>query len=138
MTLSSEDKAERFNVVFHKVEPSDAIVTRAAQLFAKLFRKFPSVMYGTMTIEGRHHHHHNGNLYHVALRIHLPGGDVVVSHDPEQNHAHEDLYVAMRDACEAARRQLMHVAARNQGQALRHEHSRFEGNPRHSSLWDSE
>jgi hypothetical protein len=28
--------------------------------------------------------------------------DVEVTHDPELNHAHEDVYVAMRDAFRAA------------------------------------
>jgi hypothetical protein len=135
MTISKEI-SERCTVVFHKVEPSEAVVARATQLMGKLLQGFPVIMHGTMTIEGRHHHHHQGNLYHVAVRFHLPGGDVVVSHDPERNHAHEDLYVTMRDACGAARKQLAQAAARAQGAGRRHEHSRFEGNPRNSSAWE--
>ena len=138
MAAVSREISERFSVVFHKVEPSDAVVTRAAQLFAKLVRFAPSLMHGTMTVEGRHHHHHQGNLYHVSLRLQLPQGDGGVSQDPQRNHAHEDLYVAMRDACDAARKQLMHLTSRSQGQGLRHEHSRFEGNPRNTQLWDNE
>ena len=129
---------ERATVVFHNVEPSDAVEARALQLLGKLLTFFPSIMRGVITIEGRHHHHHQGNVYHVALRFHLPGGDVVVSHDPERNHAHEDVYVAMRDACEAARKQLANSIKRQQGAGLRHERSRFDGNPRNSSAWKGE
>ena len=127
--------SERCTIIFNKVEPSDALMGRAQQLLGKLLTLFPAIMRGTMTVEGRHHHHHQGNLYHVTLRFHLPGGDVVVSHDPERDHAHEDLYVAMRDACEAARKQLAQVIGRKQGRGGRHDRSRFEGNPRNSSAW---
>ena len=82
-----------------------------------------------MTIEARHHHHHQGNLYHIGLRIRLPFRDVVVSRDPEQNHAHEDIYVAMRDAVDAARRQLMAYEEEFGGKNVRHEKERFENRP---------
>jgi hypothetical protein len=131
----SKEISEHFTVVFHNVDPSEAVLVRARQLLGKLLTYFPSIMRGTMTIEGRHHHHHQGNLYHVALRVHVPRGDVVVSHDPERNHAHEDLYVAMRDTCEAARKQLSCALSQGRGAGLRHERSRFEGNPRNSSAW---
>jgi hypothetical protein len=134
----SKEIPERSTVIFHNVEPSEAVESRALHLVGKLVTFFPSIMRVVMTIEGRHQHHHQGNIYHVSLRFHLPGGDVVVSHDPERNHAHEDLYVAMRDACEAARKQLSHSIHRQQGPGLRHERSRFYGNPRNSSAWEVE
>jgi Sigma 54 modulation protein / S30EA ribosomal protein len=96
----------QFSVVFHAMDPSDAVRDRGLYLMGKLARANRMIMRGTMTIEGRHRHHHQGNLYHVSLRLHLPGHDIFVTHDPERNHAHEDVYVAMRDACEAARKQL--------------------------------
>lgn len=116
----------RSRIVFHNAEPSDAVRTRAQHLLAKLFQFHPSIMRCTMTVEGRHRHHHQGNLYHVSLRVHVPGADIVVSQDPERNHAHEDIYVAMRDACEAARRQLDGCVERRAGKGARHEQERFE------------
>ncbi len=50
---------------------------------------------------GRH-----GHLYQVRIELALPGDDIVVSRDPGVDRAHEDVYVAVRDAFEAARRQL--------------------------------
>ncbi|MFN4894322.1 MAG: HPF/RaiA family ribosome-associated protein [Pseudomonadota bacterium] len=126
--------SERCTVVFHQAEPSEAVDIRAKHLMARLLRYFPAIMHGTMTIEGRHRHHHQGNLYHISLRFHLPGGDVVVSHDPERNHSHEDIYVAMRDACRAAQKQLEQAISRAQGAAVRHQRARFEGNPRNPPL----
>lgn len=122
-------ESARFTVVFHNAEPSDAVRTRAEHMLEKLLLFQPDIMRGTLTIEGRHRHHHQGNLFHVSLRLHLPGNDIVVSHDPERNHAHEDVYVALRDACDAARKQL-HTLGRSSGKGVRHARQRFEGNPR--------
>lgn len=96
----------QLSVVFHGMDPSAAVRDRGIYLMKKLARANPAIMHGTMTIEERHRHHHQGNLFHVSLRLHLPGFDVIVTHDPERDHAHEDAYVAMRDACAAARKQL--------------------------------
>jgi hypothetical protein len=129
---------ERATVAFHNVDPSEAVESRGLYLLGKLLNLFPSIMRGVMTVEGRHRHHHHGNLFHVSLRFHIPQGDVVVSHDPERNHAHEDVYVAMRDACDAARKQLSHTIGRRKGEGRRHERSRFDSNPRNSAAWEGE
>jgi ribosome-associated translation inhibitor RaiA len=123
------DELGQFSVVFHSMEPSDAIRQRAETLLQKLAHLTPDIMRGKMVIESRHRHHHQGNVYHVAIRLHLPGLDIEVSHDPELNHAHEDVYVAMRDACDAAKRQLKAHEARRSGKAARHERERFNNRP---------
>jgi ribosome-associated translation inhibitor RaiA len=61
-------------------------------------------------VDRPHHHHHQGNPFTVKLDITLPGSEIVVNRD----HA-EDVYVALRDAFEAARRQLIEHAERGQG-----------------------
>ena len=42
----------------------------------------------------------------MRISLGLPGAEIVVGHDPLKNHAHEDIYVAVRDAFDAVRRQL--------------------------------
>lgn len=123
------DTREQFEVVFNQTDPSEAVRQRAEYLMGKLRRVSKHILRCVMTIEGRHHHHHQGNLYHIGLRIRLPFRDVVVSRDPEQNHAHEDIYVAMRDAVDAARRQLMAYEEEFGGKNARHEQERFENRP---------
>jgi ribosome-associated translation inhibitor RaiA len=119
----------RFTVVFHNMEPSDAVRVRAEHLLDKLLRFSPTIIRGTLTVEARHRHHHQGNVYHVSLNLHLPGRDIAVSHDPELNHAHEDVYVALRDACDAAKKQLASLE-RFSGKGAQHAKLRLEGNPR--------
>lgn len=127
--MNHADAADKFTVVFHNAEPSDAVWTRATNLLGKLARAHPTIMRGTMVIEARHRHHHQGNLYHVSLRLHVPYGDVMVSHDPERNHAHEDVYVSMRDACDAAHKQLDAVSEQRGAKGARHAHKRFTNRP---------
>lgn len=57
-------------------------------------------------IERPHQHHRQGQRVHVRITLAVPGPDVVVSRDHALDGAHEDTYVAVRDAFEAARRQL--------------------------------
>ena len=57
-------------------------------------------------IEAAHRHHRQGKLYQVHIDIAVPGRHVVVNRNPGEDHAHEDLHVAIRDAFDAARRQL--------------------------------
>ena len=58
-----------------------------------------------MVVETPHRQHTKGTLYHIRVDLTLPGEEIVVDRDPE-DHAHEDVYIAIRDAFEAVRRQL--------------------------------
>jgi ribosome-associated translation inhibitor RaiA len=49
--------------------------------------------------------HHKGKLYHVSIDIRSPGKKIVVARDPG-NPSHDNVYIAIRDAFEVARRQL--------------------------------
>jgi hypothetical protein len=56
------------------------------------------------------------------VRIHLavPGEDLYVNRDHEQNHAHEDVHVAVRDAFGAAMRRLQDYLDRRRGRTKSH------------------
>lgn len=53
-----------------------------------------------------HRHKREGRLYSVRINLVVPGGEIVVNRNHPFDHAHEDIYVAMRDSFDAARRQL--------------------------------
>lgn len=91
---------------FQNMEPSEFIEKRVRERVDKLER-FSSRLIGThVTVEAPHHHHHKGNEYKVRIVLHLPGAELVVSRYPGDMHAHTDVYVAIRDAFDAAERQL--------------------------------
>jgi predicted solute-binding protein len=47
-----------------------------------------------------------GRLYSAHIELTVPGGMVVVNRDHGNDHAHDDLHLAIRDSFEAARRKL--------------------------------
>ena len=61
-----------------------------------------------------HRQHRLERLYRVRMELTMPDGVVVVAFDHPSNAAHEDLFVAIRNAFRAARRQLeSHVKTRS-------------------------
>lgn len=93
-------------IQFRDIEESDFIYNDIYQHVEKLQRFHERIVSCHVTISAPHRHSHKGHIYHVQIRMHVPGGDVFVNTDSENNRAHEDAYVAIRDAFEAARRQL--------------------------------
>jgi hypothetical protein len=51
----------------------------------------------------------------------VPGGKIVVSREPGEDHSHEDLHVAVRDAFDAVRRRLQDHMRRLDGDTKQHE-----------------
>ncbi len=74
-----------------------------------------------VVVEAPHKHHHRGNIYHVRIDITVPDEELVVSRDPGQQQTHDDVYVAIRDAFKAARRQLEDYARKRRGDVKSHE-----------------
>ena len=55
---------------------------------------------------------HKEQRYRVAMELSMPDGVVVVGHEHPSNAAHDDVYVAVRNAFRAARRELeLHALA---------------------------
>jgi cold shock CspA family protein/ribosome-associated translation inhibitor RaiA len=74
-----------------------------------------------VAVKGRSHRRRHGDLFDVRLQISTPGGrDIVIDRNPTADHAHEDAYVAIRDAFNAARRRLQDRHRRQQGQTKVH------------------
>jgi len=72
-------------------------------------------------LEAAHRRHRQGQIYHVRVDLAVPGGKIVVDKEPGQDHAHEDLHVAIRDAFDAARRRLQDHMRRMEGEIKQHE-----------------
>lgn len=98
-------------ITFKNLDHSDFIESAIKEKAAKLEQYFSDIMSCRVVVESLHKHHHKGNVYDINIDITVPGKEIVVSRDPGLNHAHEDIYVAIRDAFNAARRQLQHHAA---------------------------
>ena len=93
-------------ITFHGMAHSDAIEQRVRDKAAKLERFHSRITSCRVVVEVPHRHHHKGKLFSVRIDLTVPGGELVVNRDSDSNHAHEDVYVAIRDAFDAATRQL--------------------------------
>jgi ribosomal subunit interface protein len=93
-------------ITFRTMEPSEALEANVREHVDKLDKFYDRIMGCWVIVEKDHTHHHQGNLYHVRIDLTVPSKELVVSREPEKHHAHEDVYVAVRDAFRAIRRQL--------------------------------
>jgi ribosomal subunit interface protein len=91
-------------ITFRNLPRSEALEARIRDKAAKLEEFDPSIMSCHVVVEELDRHHHQGKQFTVRLDIRLPGHEVVVDRDH-----HEDIYVALRDAFNAAGRQLEEV-----------------------------
>src|SRR3546814_13832462 len=72
-------------------------------------------------IEALNRQHTKGNLFHVTIEVGVPGKQVMVDRNSGRNQAHEDVYVALRDAFNAARRRLEDHSRKRAGRVKSHE-----------------
>lgn len=108
-------------IVFDNMEASEAVTARVREKFAKLEKLFGRMTHARCVIEAPHRHHHKGNIYGVKVVIGMPGmDDLVINQSGERDHSHEDIYVAVRDAFDAARRRLQETVDIRAGKVKTH------------------
>jgi cold shock CspA family protein len=97
------------------------VLERAIVEHAERLTRFSDRIVGCRVLVETRHRHHQGNLYHVRIDLTLPGRGLVVGREPALHHAYEDVYVAMRDAFNAAARRLEDYARRRDHRLRIHE-----------------
>ena len=102
--------ANPLQITLHGVTRSEALEDQIRRRAARLERLHGAITSCRVVVEQPHHHHHQGKQFVVRLHIGVPGGEIVVNHDHD-----EDVYVAVRDAFNAARRQIEDLARRRDG-----------------------
>jgi len=103
------------------MEPSPAVETRVRELASHLERFEDRITSCHVTVDAPHRRHHQGQLYDVRIQVRVPGKDISVNREGSRNHAHEDVYVALRDAFEAATRKLEDHARKRDHRTRPHE-----------------
>jgi ribosomal subunit interface protein len=106
---------------FHNVDPSPAVEAAVRERMAKLEQFTNHIISCRVTIEAPHKSHQQGNLYTVRVDLRYAGGEAVANRTPSAHHAHEDVYVALRDAFRAIRRQLQDRTRVRRGEVKPHE-----------------
>ncbi len=93
-------------ITFRHMEKSEAAEANIREHCDKLEQFHDNIMSCQVVVDQQSRHKYKGNLYAINLFITVPGEDIAVANTRDGNHAHEDIYVAIRDAFTAARRQL--------------------------------
>ena len=108
-------------ITFRNLDHSDAVEAKVREKVEKLEQVFDRITSCRVRIEAINRQHTKGNLYQVHIEVGVPGKQVMVDRNPGKDHAHEDIYVALRDAFNAARRRLEDHSRRKSGQVKSHE-----------------
>jgi cold shock CspA family protein/ribosome-associated translation inhibitor RaiA len=108
-------------ITFRNMPASAAVRARVLECAQKLEQLHNRLMSCRVVVRAPNRHHHKGNLYHVSIDAKVPGSEIAVNRDPGEHHAHEDVYVAVRDAFNALGRRLEDVARRDRGDVKSHE-----------------
>ena len=132
-------------ITFRNMPSSQAVESHVREKAAELEAFCQRILSCRVTIEAPHRHHQKGKAYEVRIDIAIPGDEIVVNHAPNrlktpklnersggdndvvESHqihrhgAHEDIYVAIRDAFNAAGRKLQDYMRRRGGFVKAHE-----------------
>lgn len=106
-------------ITFRNMHPSQAVESAVREKARKLERFYDRIVGCRVVVEAPHRQHHKGNLFHVRVDLTVPDDELVVSREAPNQHAHEDVYVALRDAFDALMRQLKEYARRRRGEVKR-------------------
>ena len=106
-------------ITFRDFPSSEAVDARVREEVARLERLHDRITACRVVLESPHRQHQKGNLFHCSIYLTVPGGDIEITREPPANHAHEDIYVSIRDAFREAARQLDELVDKRQHKVKR-------------------
>ena len=105
-------------ITLKDIAHSEAVEAKIREKITKLDQFSDRVMACRVTVESTQRRHHQGKLFTVRIDITVPGRELVVN-----RIENEDLYVSIRDAFDAAKRQLEEHTRKQRGDVKAHEES---------------
>ncbi len=107
-------------ITFRDIDASPSVEAKIRERARELEQFFDRIVSCRVVIEAPNRRRH-GDLFHIRVDLKVPGKEIVVKRDPPEHHAHEDIYVAVRDCFDAVRRQLEDHVRRRRGDVKAHE-----------------
>lgn len=108
-------------ISFSNMDASDAVRARIEELAGRLDRFHDRIVSCRVVVRAPNRRQHKGKLYHVSIDVKVPGRDIVINREAPEHQAHQDVYVAIRDAFDALVRQLEDTARQRRGDVKSHE-----------------
>ena len=103
------------HIVSRDLYLSNHLETTIHEKASKLDTFYSRITRCRVVIESPTHHHWKSKSYKVRIDLSVPGAELVVNH-----HENQDLKIAIRDAFEAAKRQLQDYAHQQRGDVKAH------------------
>ena len=104
-------------ITSHGITLTNAIESAIREKAKKLENFSDRIVNCRITVCSPHKHQHKGNFYNININIKVPGTEIIVKREPR-----EDLYISIRDAFEAATRQLKNYERKQRGEVKTHLH----------------
>lgn len=108
---------------FHNLDVSESLETAIRERVARLEKRYGRLTSCRVGVEAPHRQHRKGNVYEVHVELGVPGGTLSVSREPHgarSKYVHHDVYKALRDAFDAAERQIQDYKTRQRGEVKPH------------------
>lgn len=102
------------DITFRDMETSPALVAAIEEAAGRLEEVFQPIQRCTVVIETPPQ---RGRAFHVVLALTVPGREITVSRDTNDDASSEDAYAAVAHAFRSARRQLLDFAERRRSLA---------------------
>ncbi len=112
--------AATLQITFRDIDASEAVERKVRERASELEQFFDRIIACHVVIERPKRRRH-GDQYRVGVALTVPGKRIVVRRSPAEHQAHEDVYVAVRDAFDAARRRLEDHVRRMRGDVKAHD-----------------
>lgn len=114
-------------ISFKGLDSSPAIEAAIRKRIEQLEQFHDRITSCRVTVELPHRHGRKGKIFHVHVDVTVPGAEIVSARDREENHAHENIHVAIRDSFNAAERQLEDVVRKMSGHRVKPEATKLHG-----------
>jgi ribosomal subunit interface protein len=116
-------------ITFRGLSRSEAVETFIRRKAAKLDRFHDRIQSCQVAVEVPEDNAQKGGLYRIAIAVKVPGRTLLANRAPGDAQAHEDAYVALRDAFDAIARQLEDEVRVRRGDVKHHDGSRSRARP---------
>jgi ribosomal subunit interface protein len=113
---------------------SEAVEAKIQARADRLARFSDEIQKCEIWLESPHRHHRKGRLYGLRIRLTVPNEEIDVRLQPET----DDVYVAIREAFDAVRRQVEDYERRRRGQVKAHPRAPGNASRRRRVLADRE
>lgn len=107
-------------ITFRHMKPSAAVEARVHAHLERLERYHSRIIGCDVVIEVPPAHRRKGAPFEVRIKLSVPSGDICIGSERAARPTHTDVYTALHDAFDAAKRMLQDHAREHRGDVKRH------------------